>query len=706
MVKEKIINWNPINSKPTIEKDDDFVVGDSGVNNIVLKVDPQFDTYQAQMVLSRLNSDEGYLDLQVVTNGQATFTIPQEYIMMGVNVVYFRLSNNGKVAASCGYKYTISCGKIYSVIKVNSDDINDLIEELKEATTEASNMKNLLTVTTNSANQINNQLETTINEGNNLETQLSKTNVDAENNLSNLNAANSTADQKIISLRVENASAQGNIENLGNSNSSAFHNIRSLTTQNANATNNINDLNTSNATATSNIQNLTIENSEATTNLQNLQDKINEVPAKITAIETAGTTQVENVNTAGTAQIDAIKNTGTPSILNKNTSDYFTEWLGTKTEYDAIGSKTANRRYSIYSDTGAITEQYFWKWKEPKEYFDNRISMVFQGGENGYYMYNDPSDPMPINTLNNSGLKVWEETEDYFIYIDKDAVTTRVEKYVVGSYQTFLERKADVEGNMELVKSYTTWTQEDDSNLFIRCNNEALEKLARTPSLIPETVEEVPPPVLEPRAVPTSYNCCFRVDRKTGEIYIDEGYENYTKEPTGDFINIENGFKQISGQVSTSGHLPEHIDLELKFDLKTCGSFVSVDNKTQSNLFRQLKDDKNYSKIFNTSTIHTFPIIFYNQGGVDGFEVTNLSLLPPNKPFVKTIMPNGKLSFTTNATSETHTFIAKGENTTYSTTGTEINLYGNEKLKQFLVYKGLLTSEEVQVENARPVLLK
>ncbi|MGL6100244.1 MAG: hypothetical protein ACRC0G_11550, partial [Fusobacteriaceae bacterium] len=79
----------------------------------------------------------------------------------------------------------------------------------------------------------------------------------------------------------------------------------------------------------------------------------------------------------------------------------------------------------------------------------NSISMGFGVGENGEIVQynNKDTDPMPIKTINMSGLQKWEETEDYIIYLDKDAVI--------------------VEG------------------------------------------------------VPTEYEACFRVDKKTGEISTD-----------------------------------------------------------------------------------------------------------------------------------------------------------------------------------------
>lgn len=54
-------------------------------------------------------------------------------------------------------------------------------------------------------------------------------------------------------------------------------------------------------------------------------------------------------------------------------------------------------------------------------------------------MWNNPNDPMPIKTTNMAGLQKWEETEDYIIYLCKDAVMTTSEKGVNKSTPTVYE---------------------------------------------------------------------------------------------------------------------------------------------------------------------------------------------------------------------------------------------------------------------------
>ncbi|MGL5716657.1 MAG: hypothetical protein ACRCX2_26820, partial [Paraclostridium sp.] len=150
----------------------------------------------------------------------------------------------------------------------------------------------------------------------------------------------------------------------------------------------------------------------------------------------------------------------------------------------------------------------------------------------GLKKYDNPRDPFPFKTINNSGIKIMEETEDYQIWIDKDAVMTTVEKYVTGSYQTFLERKADIDGSVELLSLHEIeWTAQDDAKLFEDINNEALVKLEQSVMMLPVDGEnEVQPIILEPKTVPTTYECCFRVDKKEKNFYIGEGYEYFIKD--------------------------------------------------------------------------------------------------------------------------------------------------------------------------------
>ncbi|MGL6132547.1 MAG: hypothetical protein ACRCZ9_13120, partial [Fusobacteriaceae bacterium] len=60
--------------------------------------------------------------------------------------------------------------------------------------------------------------------------------------------------------------------------------------------------------------------------------------------------------------------------------------------------------------------------------------MCLYADATGVRNWNSVNDQMPIKTINMAGIQKWEETEDYIIYLDKDAVMTTVEQYVTGAY--------------------------------------------------------------------------------------------------------------------------------------------------------------------------------------------------------------------------------------------------------------------------------
>ncbi|MGL5711812.1 MAG: hypothetical protein ACRCX2_02230 [Paraclostridium sp.] len=266
-------------------------------------------------------------------------------------------------------------------------------------------------------------------------------------------------------------------------------------------------------------------------------------------------------------------------------------------------------------------------------YPNENISMCLYADATGVRNWDSVNDQMPIKTINMAGIQKWEETEDYIIYLDKDAVMTTVEQYVTGAYDKFQDVKALIDTFTEMLsENGIEWTTEDDSKLFTDINDSMLEEIINTPTQLDEPTEIQ---TFTSKAVPTTYECCFRTDKKNGEIYIGEGYNN-----------------------------------------------------------------------------------------VDG-------VVPSGKPFVKSIMPSGKLAFVTGANSDTHTLITK-DNSTFKeyTISRDENLettiidFREEELvfvevldnvmgevkfngqyKQILIYKGILTDAEKETEDAKEISL-
>lgn len=318
---------------------------------------------------------------------------------------------------------------------------------------------------------------------------------------------------------------------------------------------------------------------------------------------------------------------------------------------------------------------------------DERISLCVYADERGLRYWNDKKDPMPFKTINNNGLKIWEETEDYIIYIDKDAITTTVEKYVVGSYQIFMERMKDIERSNELIKSYNIeWTSEDNSKLFIQINNESLEKLEQSPMLLPEDTIQI---VLDPKTVPTSYDCCFTVRKDDNySLYINDGYENLfgtkvysenwadsgnsTIKPT--FTSDKWSFNFYTGDgIGNNRYFRE---FKVDPDTDYCYSLKYTHSELPNNsiVFDKTNNYKTILTVANMNENFKFrtPLecvqirVHHGYAQADG-EVGRLlsgvklqiTKTKTSKPFIKSIQPNCKVVFDTNATSGSHSFIIK-----------------------------------------------
>ncbi|MGL6167462.1 MAG: hypothetical protein ACRC0Y_04145 [Fusobacteriaceae bacterium] len=336
---------------------------------------------------------------------------------------------------------------------------------------------------------------------------------------------------------------------------------------------------------------------------------------------------------------------------------------------------------------------------------DSRLSTGFGVGENGelaFYNKKD-SDPMPIKTRNMNGLQKWEETEDYIIYLDKDAVMTTVENYVVGAYDLFMERKANVDSNESLMKDYKIeWTEEDDSKLMLDTNNYLLSQ--------PVTLEEDEvSPSLETKVVPTTYEACFRVDKKTKDVYVGEGYENlydgdftipdcFEKEgdkyvvrvdplltsrwvnfidtPTTYLAGQVNNYRSESHQLEVSDRLKERF-VSVGFFGGSPGYITNSSTISQTFFYKEniltFGGTKKFDAVKNISSAShgLLTNVYWNMdentpidnitNGDCWFKVLKymVTKTATEKPFVKTIMPNAKLALMSSCASDTHSFVMK-----------------------------------------------
>ncbi|MGL5712820.1 MAG: hypothetical protein ACRCX2_07360, partial [Paraclostridium sp.] len=368
------------------------------------------------------------------------------------------------------------------------------------------------------------------------------------------------------------------------------------------------------------------------------------------------------------------------------------------------------------------------------------ISLCFYGDSTGIKEWNRNSDPMPIKTMNNNGLQVLEEVPgEYKIYIDKDAVFTTVAKYAPGSYQTFMERKADVDNSRSLLKGYKIeWTQQDDSELFIQCNNEAISKIENQPMTLDEPTQPV---VLEPKTVPATYECCFRMDKKSGEFYIGEGYERkyvgFNGFSVGGIFG-SSGFSVVSDNVDSEGYrtvaiektgdtsasrdyfiscgksTPSNkinhiiVDIELPAGVtieQTRGSGIDPYTKRADGMyecFTTANSGNNYDRLFSlkkSMSVGEMVAVKYKIYSV--YE----DLPSPNpKPHINSVMPSGKLDRISNANESTRTFLNKGDGVV--TFGNGYFSLKGDRIQQLLVYNALLTEQEKQTELAKDIKLR
>ncbi|MGL5717243.1 MAG: hypothetical protein ACRCX2_29800 [Paraclostridium sp.] len=328
---------------------------------------------------------------------------------------------------------------------------------------------------------------------------------------------------------------------------------------------------------------------------------------------------------------------------------------------------------------------------------------------------------MPIKTMNNNGLQVLEEVPgEYAIYIDKDAVFTTVQRYVPGTYQEFSDRKSLIDSSAGLMKSYSiTWSTQDSVNLINEINNKALKRLEEQPMMLPVEGEETPNEiqVLSARAVPITYECCFRVGNEG--VYVGEGYENLANDRT-------TGWK-TSATILGSGLYIINTDNPIESVYPFNKSGVSVPNEKYSFNWEvakgegfQIKQSNRCvggDKVISVEKSGTYTITTdQNATSVSDLSYVRLTTTnsitiklqitktPTPKPFVKSVMPSGKLDRISNANETTHTFLNKGDGVV--TFGNGYFSLKGENIQQLLVYKALLTEQEKQTELAKDIKLR
>ncbi|MGL5714605.1 MAG: hypothetical protein ACRCX2_16410 [Paraclostridium sp.] len=347
-----------------------------------------------------------------------------------------------------------------------------------------------------------------------------------------------------------------------------------------------------------------------------------------------------------------------------------------------------------------------------------RISMMMYGDENKLQEWNDTkNDPMPIKTMNNNGLQVLEEVPgEYKIYIDKDVIMTTVAKYAPGSYQTFMDRKADVDNSRSLLKGYKIeWTQKDDSDLFIQCNNEAISKIENQPMTLDEPTQPV---VLEPKTVPTTYECCFRVGNDG--VYVGEGYENLLSTRINNPISTSiEGYFVTSKTTATIDNPYRFSPLankgvsaqevySAKYEvIKGFEWFDRIEfHNSGFNSGTKMRNESGYHSELCIKATDSGINLYVKQGAPAGVEIiskVSITKTSTPKPFVKSVMPSGKLDRITNANETTHTFLNKGDGVV--TFGNGYFSLKGEKIQRLLVYKALLTEQEKQAELAKDIKL-
>lgn len=295
----------------------------------------------------------------------------------------------------------------------------------------------------------------------------------------------------------------------------------------------------------------------------------------------------------------------------------------------------------------------------------------------------------PFNTMDNAGIDVYEETLTYKIYMDKNRRMTTVNEYVPGAYQKFTEIQNLINDNEAILKSYKIeWNELDDSELFKVINSDLLLK-AKIPYMLDGRLIT---PKFSSKSVPTTYKCCFRVDKFTNQFYIGAGYENLL-DPTTAWNESFNTSSYIPACADGSNYSWDFEQKETAYThLYVRRPFLCVDGATYyasvSNIHADYTDisedgldfqvfDDSWNILLATPTENAFTAVgdvcHFSSSSTTSSEKITVSMVmgepqitktTEKKPFVKSIMPSGKLQLKNSADDTQFSFIYKGAITT------------------------------------------
>lgn len=394
---------------------------------------------------------------------------------------------------------------------------------------------------------------------------------------------------------------------------------------------------------------------------------------------------------------------------------------------------------------------------------DSRIALCFYGDSTGLRYWNNKKDPMPIQGLDMSkGLEHYcvEHVEGvYKIYSDGEIQTVMgyaglgdlYNEAMKTIYEEEITRGVDIQS-----RTHITSNIEFHRMLVEQLNQDNIAKVeieqAQLLSSRNILEEEVQPLVMSEQRVITSINFCCRVDLEDGSIYIGEGYENiwnntiektiFTNRPelvetkidnkyfingtttgsmwinfskyginipikTGEEYCINHNFKfKLSESlkskiidVSTSGGVGfANISCDSSIiDKKDIWSWTTTNQKFRVNQNASYLGNMCFPNIYINANPNT---VTFNE--TDWIEIIQMQTTITNKqvPFVQSHMPSGKLTFITNATSGTHSFIGNKFISTFSSDGRSF-LFGQTS-------QGIINSETfiTNKDNMSPILSK
>lgn len=374
--------------------------------------------------------------------------------------------------------------------------------------------------------------------------------------------------------------------------------------------------------------------------------------------------------------------------MNMNTFRYFSEWLGTQEEFD-LADKYMGRRYSIYSQVGELLTQHYYRNLKPTDYFDSRLSLYLGYDDEFNLIYwNTSNDLMPIKY--EGKIRIIDEIQGvYKIWGDGDETTdVEFDNYHIGAYQLYLNRSNDINANVEVVKETlkkygNDWTFADERELLRTCNSELVNKTR----LRQFGDAKFTPVILEKRTIKMTIHFSCLVNKEG--IHIGPGYENLlpmtmfltdfiterfdiiTTEDSIEFIN-----KVDSNSVSSQSSKTSIIS---KYSFSTIVSGNINSSVTPAFLLRFDTQNSNPNKVsmeipFSPKKIEKIidideadrRINFYpNVQGItkNTVKYKQLILTQTDQPvhFIRTQIPNGKISLLTQATSFTHSFVIEGK---------------------------------------------